>query len=525
MSRVRVAVRLRPNNNSSSCAVEIEQQECQLVIKKDDASQSYTYDNVFGPQCTQMDVFQQFVKPHLNINNLTIMAYGHTGAGKTYSMGFGGSEGIATKSLKYLFEEETASEGCKVTIQELYQNKFQELCKEENVHTFDQANNLLHSATENRTTSATNMNSRSSRSHMICRFTTKTKELTFVDLAGSECLKESSGTRQQEGIAINTGLFYLRCIISAHAKGTVQPYMYRASKLTTALQNALGGNGKTLFLACVCPTHDYLSIVSTLRYAHQAKKIKNKINIKHKTRNEDLNDNLLEMSRTIVSQYKETMLKTTKNTSVIDSKLQQLLQDNKENKKVNHQLLQDNNQIKQEIVLLREVLSRILNNEIKRYDTDTFEPIKIQEKEAESKVEVIDLTVKKTASDMKGYVSDDGFVVGSSYTTKESEAEAADESSEYEEETDEEESDEEELPANKKKQRNKTKWTQKQIDTLFKGYEKYGKRWVQILKEYPETFKHMNGDQLRCKYNRLIKKKVKNNRDSASVILKRDFNL
>ena len=104
-------------------------------------------------------------------------------------------------------------------------------------------------------------------------------------------------------------------------------------------------------------------------------------------------------------------------------------------------------------------------------------------------------------------------------------AEAADKSSEYEEETDEEESDEEELPANKKKQQNKTKWTQKQIDTLFQGYEKYGKRWVQILKEYPKTFKHMNGDQLRCKYNRLIKKKVKNNRDSASVILKRDFNL
>lgn len=51
---------------------------------------------------------------------------------------------------------------------------------------------------------------------------------------------------------------------------------YRDSALTRILQNALGGNSKTLMICALSPASDnYEETLSTLRYADQAKKIKN----------------------------------------------------------------------------------------------------------------------------------------------------------------------------------------------------------------------------------------------------------
>ncbi len=50
---------------------------------------------------------------------------------------------------------------------------------------------------------------------------------------------------------------------------------YRDSQLTRILQNALGGNSKTLMICAISPSDDnYEETLSTLRYADQAKKIK-----------------------------------------------------------------------------------------------------------------------------------------------------------------------------------------------------------------------------------------------------------
>ena len=57
-------------------------------------------------------------------------------------------------------------------------------------------------------------------------------------------------------------------------KNVVVPY--RDSALTRILQNALGGNSKTLMICAISPaTDNYEETLSTLRYADQAKKIKN----------------------------------------------------------------------------------------------------------------------------------------------------------------------------------------------------------------------------------------------------------
>ena len=148
--------------------------------------------------------------------------------------------------------------------------------KTRSVSTASEALNVLHVGTLHRTTAATLMNHQSSRSHAV--FTvhlhqtmrneesgvdvTTSSRFTFVDLAGSERMKKTGaeGERAREGIKINEGLLALGNVINALADeerlakgGKTQHVPYRQSKLTRLLQDALGGNSQTLFLACVSP--------------------------------------------------------------------------------------------------------------------------------------------------------------------------------------------------------------------------------------------------------------------------------
>ncbi|KAG7387344.1 hypothetical protein PHYBOEH_008265 [Phytophthora boehmeriae] len=110
-------------------------------------------------------------------------------------------------------------------------------------------------------------------------------KLTFVDLAGSERLKKThaEGERMKEGIQINVGLFALGNVINAlgdekrRASSSQVHVPYRSSKLTRLLQDALGGNSRTLFIACVSPAESNANeTLNTLQYANRAKNIQNK---------------------------------------------------------------------------------------------------------------------------------------------------------------------------------------------------------------------------------------------------------
>jgi hypothetical protein len=160
-----------------------------------------------------------------------------------------------------------------------------------------EAMNVLSTGTMNRTTASTLMNRTSSRSHAVfmvnIRQTTRSSEgvdvtstsrFTFVDLAGSERMKKTGaeGERAREGIKINEGLLALGNVINALAdedrltRCEKVHVPYRQSKLTRLLQDALGGNSQTLFLACVSPSDTNASeTLSTLQYANRARNIKN----------------------------------------------------------------------------------------------------------------------------------------------------------------------------------------------------------------------------------------------------------
>ncbi|KAK6021136.1 kinesin motor domain protein, partial [Ostertagia ostertagi] len=107
------------------------------------------------------------------------------------------------------------------------------------------------------------MNEQSSRSHAIFSLHIKQQRVAVA----------------QEAEPVITQLA-LGNVISAlgGANGKVSHVPYRDSKLTRLLQDSLGGNSRTLMVACVSPSDsDFVETLNTLKYANRAKNIKNKV--------------------------------------------------------------------------------------------------------------------------------------------------------------------------------------------------------------------------------------------------------
>lgn len=104
---------------------------------------------------------------------------------------------------------------------------------------------------------------------------------------------------------INLSLSVLGNVISALVDGKCKYVPYRDSKLTRLLQDSLGGNSKTLMVACISPgENNYEETLSTLRYAKRAKDIRNKPKI-----NEDPKDTIIKRYHDEIQQLKKIIAK------------------------------------------------------------------------------------------------------------------------------------------------------------------------------------------------------------------------
>ncbi|CAK7347261.1 unnamed protein product [Dovyalis caffra] len=98
-------------------------------------------------------------------------------------------------------------------------------------------------------------------------------KLHLVDLAGSERAKRTGadGMRFKEGIHINKGLLALGNVISALGDEK------KGKKVAMSLIDSLGGNSKTVMIACVSPADTNAEeTLNTLKYANRARNIQNK---------------------------------------------------------------------------------------------------------------------------------------------------------------------------------------------------------------------------------------------------------
>ncbi|XP_076448715.1 kinesin-like protein KIF28 isoform X2 [Babylonia areolata] len=260
--------------------------------------------------------------------NCSLFAYGQTGSGKSYSMvGYGPNKGIVPITCDELFKTMESNADTNVRYEvtfsmlEIYNEQVRDLLSKENpkgglqvrqnpklgmfyveglkrvpVGSYEEIEQRMEQGTSHRTVASTNMNATSSRAHTVVAITfdqiirnagtgSETKKssiMNLVDLAGSERADSTgaTGDRLKEGANINKSLSALGNVISALAdlsqgkKKVLVPY--RDSILTKLLQNALGGNSKTIMIAALSPADiNYEETLSTLRYADRAKKIKN----------------------------------------------------------------------------------------------------------------------------------------------------------------------------------------------------------------------------------------------------------
>lgn len=328
-----------------------------LQILGEDPPKSFTFDAVYGDDSEQRAVFNDtgfpLVQSVLEGYNGTVFAYGQTGCGKTFSM-MGEEEplemrGVIPSSFEQIFNaiEQDQSRRFLVTVAfiELYNEEVRDLLgdnpkqkldlkesKDQGVFVAGLTHNIVRNVNEmkalqkrgnnNRTIGCTNMNAESSRSHSIFTIKIETSEasdtpdssghiragkLNLVDLAGSERQSKTGaeGKRLKEATKINMSLSALGNVISALVAGKGKHIPYRDSKLTRLLQDSLGGNTKTVMIACISPSTDsYDETLSTLRYANRAKNIKNKPTI-----NEDPKDALLREYQNEIDRLKK-MLQT-----------------------------------------------------------------------------------------------------------------------------------------------------------------------------------------------------------------------
>ena len=111
---------------------------------------------------------------------------------------------------------------------------------------------------------------------MVCPVLFRSPQFHLVDLAGSERNKRTgtAGLRFKESVTINQGLLALGNVIAAltdddrrrgRGGGGGGHVPYRDSKLTRLLQDSLGGNSRTVVLACVSPADVSLEVNFELR--------------------------------------------------------------------------------------------------------------------------------------------------------------------------------------------------------------------------------------------------------------------
>ncbi|CAJ1948905.1 unnamed protein product [Cylindrotheca closterium] len=280
-------------------------------------SQQQLYEKSGAYNAISEDLFKGF--------NCTILAYGQTGAGKTFSMGTAAGQdpeikemdGVIPRACMDLFVNiMTKCDGnaqVELSYLEVYNEEIRDLMTADSsgqqlriretlngeiyvrgltavaVAGPAEVGKLMEEASGRRVVASTKMNATSSRSHAICVLRIKgvlddTKfqsKLTLVDLAGSERMAKTGaeGSRAKEGISINKGLFVLGQVVGALAEQRPKYKRkppFRDSKLTRLLQDSLGGNSRTIMIACCSPADfNTEETVNTLRYATQARNIKN----------------------------------------------------------------------------------------------------------------------------------------------------------------------------------------------------------------------------------------------------------
>jgi hypothetical protein len=259
-NRIQVYCRIRPllfQERDKKGVLVIEPTSRFLRILYRDVTVQAEFDRIMGEDCGQKEFFEAIkstVLRALDGENCTIMAYGHTGSGKSYtilgptnpkkkSFGLSSSSGIVPRTLCYLFEQLKGSQkAAKLVVSafEIFNERIVDLLDSEGLSSVsikEDRSGEVHLAglkqfemsslaesldwfevvAERRSQRSTQFNEESSRSHTLVRIkvgagSEDSAVVTLVDLAGSERFSDeilASKGYMQENRSINQSLAVL----------------------------------------------------------------------------------------------------------------------------------------------------------------------------------------------------------------------------------------------------------------------------------------------------------------------------
>ena len=281
----------------------------------------FNFNHIFDQNKTNNDIYKQigssFIQSIFNGYNTSIICYGQTDSGKTYTI-----NGFISNIIKQIFiniqnnESKSKSNSKKYIVKASYIEIFKEQIRdllqsdlnaalnnlkirqnregvyienvtEKTVSSYQDTNELIENGNLQKRRIATFMSIPRRWCHVIfmmklIEHDTSTEvemisNIKFVKMSGSErprktgvtgaVLKESQRIRR----AI-PALGHVVCAIVAENK-----YIpYRDSKITRILTNELGGNCKTFcIINCNSSSNDVLETIATCRFGHKMKKIRN----------------------------------------------------------------------------------------------------------------------------------------------------------------------------------------------------------------------------------------------------------
>lgn len=323
--KIRVFARARPMSSKEQKAGHTQEvtfpDEMTICVNTKNGLKKYNFDNCFGPDSTQEEVFDEsvtLVQSAIDGFNVCCFAYGQTGSGKTFTIqGDAKNPGLTPRIFEELFTILDSMDNFEVSLScymvELYLENLKDLLKpkkaaevpleiKKNAHgmvvvegaheipieSLSQANKIFEFGLDNRKTASTNMNATSSRSHLVFSIVINSRnkqtgqrtvgKLSLVDLAGSERVSKTGADKERlkEALAINKSLSALGNVISALGDGKKKHVPYRDNKLTMLMEDSLGGNAKTLMFVNVSPASYNTDETNTsLTYAKRVKNIKN----------------------------------------------------------------------------------------------------------------------------------------------------------------------------------------------------------------------------------------------------------
>ncbi|CAK8572379.1 unnamed protein product [Lathyrus sativus] len=320
--RIRPSVSIEKRRNGEPVSAESER----VRVKFGGTRKEFEFDKVFRQETIQENVFvevEPILRSAMDGHNVCVFAYGQTGTGKTFTMdGTNEQPGIIPRAIEELFRQASMDASSSFTFSmsmlEVYMGHVRDLltprqaCRthepltkcnlniqtdpkglveieglsEVQISDSAKARWWYNKGKRFRSTSWTNVNEASSRSHCLTRINifrrgdspeakSETSKLWMVDLGGSERLLKTGarGLTLDEGRAINLSLSALADVLAALKRKRCH-VPYRNSKLTQLLRDSLGDGSKVLMLVHISPSEeDVCETICSLNFAKRARAI------------------------------------------------------------------------------------------------------------------------------------------------------------------------------------------------------------------------------------------------------------